>query len=707
LRAVAGLSAVLVLLGLSGTSSGQNLVIAPTTTLAAETGNNTSTADAFAGQPGGNLPAGNVSKAPISSALYPGSNTRIYAHFMGWFGGTNHKNVGYQSDDPGQVRRQVDDMMSRGIQGAILDWYGPNNSRPNQTTIYLMREAELRGGAFEFAVMEDGGALSPCAATTGCDVTSQLISDLTYAYSNFENSTAYMRVNGRPVVFFFGTEAFAIDWARAKSSVPGNPLFIFRNSGAFTTALSDGAFGWVEPTSDPLNMGFPYLDDFYHVGATFPQQLAFGSTYKGFNDSIAAWAPTPPRVLSQQCGATWLATFAEIGKYYSTNNQLPALQLVTWNDYEEGTEIESGIDNCVSAAASVSGSTLNWSITGSETTLDHYTVFISTDGSNLMPIGDQPASARSLDLAPLHIPSGNYSVLVKAIGKPTLRNQMSAAVAFSIANQPPVAALSVTPTSGTSPVTVTASTAGSSDAGGSIASSAIDFGDGATASGPTATHTYTVAGTYTVRGTITDNLGATAAVTASVTVDAAPSGSGDVTLGAAPSLMTVNRGQAGVFNVSVAPTSGSFTATVKLTCQNLPRQASCSFSPASVVPGNATATATLTLGTATTAASVRPLNAPVFAFWMGGSPALGMMGLVFAGRGKRNWRIGNRVLWLGIVLLLALMAMGCGAVVHSTQTAQDAYKAGASGTPTGQYNIIIVATSGSLQHSTTVTLVVQ
>ena len=49
------------------------------------------------------------------------------------------------------------------------------------------------------------------------------------------------------------------------------------------------------------------------------------------------------------------ADILEAQQPYNSGKQLPALQLVTWNDYEEGTEIESGIDNCFSLSASVSG----------------------------------------------------------------------------------------------------------------------------------------------------------------------------------------------------------------------------------------------------------------------------------------------------------------------------------------------------------------
>ena len=58
----------------------------------------------------------------------------------------------------------------------------------------------------------------------------------------------------------------------------------------------------------------------------------------------------------------------------------------------------------------------------------------------------------------------------------------------------------------------------SADPDGTIASYAWDFGDGATATGVTATHAYAVEGPYTVRLTVTDGAGATATTTRDVTV---------------------------------------------------------------------------------------------------------------------------------------------------------------------------------------------
>src|SRR3954454_17528824 len=96
--------------------SAQSFVFSPSTTVTQESSNNTSAADTFAAQSNSDAAAGNVSKQPIRSLLYTGATTRIYAHFLPWFGQPSHMDVGYSSDTVEQVKRQVEDMQSRGIQ---------------------------------------------------------------------------------------------------------------------------------------------------------------------------------------------------------------------------------------------------------------------------------------------------------------------------------------------------------------------------------------------------------------------------------------------------------------------------------------------------------------------------------------------------------------------------------------------------------------
>lgn len=421
--------------------------VVPTTTLAAQTANNTSAANSFTSQPNGNLGAGNVSKVDVHTLLYPGTTTKVYAHLLLWFGGSNHMNVGYSSTDPAQVANQIDDMVSRGINGVIIDWYGPNNSI-DQATQLVMTAAESHPG-FTFAIMVDQGAIE-WYSCSGCSPQQALVSDLQYIEHTYFSSPAYMTIQGQPVVTNFNIDlSYSVDWNAANAALSTHPLFLFQNNSGFTHTLSGGSYSWVMPTT--TDYGMSYLSSFYDTGMSFPGEQTVGATYKGFNDTLASWGSD--RIMGQQCGQTWLQTFSEVNGLYNSGKQLPDLQLVTWNDYEEGTEIESGIGNCFTLSAAVAGSALQWTVDGNENTVDHYTVYISSDGQNLMPLTDLAGGIHSLNLCGFPIPAGNYQMFVQAVGKPSLANQITGATSYA----PSCGAAGSTPTLSfsASPATVT------------------------------------------------------------------------------------------------------------------------------------------------------------------------------------------------------------------------------------------------------------
>src|SRR6266566_3142387 len=169
-----GIFVVAVCLILPAISRAGNLFIQPTTTLQAQTSNNTSAADSFQSQTNGNLGATNISKVDLHTLLYPGTTTKIYAHFMPWFGDPRHMAVGYNSQDPAQIHRQITDM----------------------TTLRVMAEAEQHPG-FKFAIMIDKGAIK-LSSCPGCTPQQALIEQIHYVEKTFIPSPAYMRINGRP-----------------------------------------------------------------------------------------------------------------------------------------------------------------------------------------------------------------------------------------------------------------------------------------------------------------------------------------------------------------------------------------------------------------------------------------------------------------------------------------------------------------------------
>ncbi len=128
--------------------------------------------------------------------------------------------------------------------------------------------------------------------------------------------------------------------------------------------------------------------------------------------------------------------------------------------------------------------------------------------------------------------AGTYYVSVDGIGKGdplttgytdygSVGQYVVSVTSQSTVSQPPTAVLSATPTSGTAPLTVNFSAAGSTDGDGSIVSYAWNFGDGGSQTGgTTAQRTYSSAGTYTASLTVTDNTGLTDTKSVSISVTA-------------------------------------------------------------------------------------------------------------------------------------------------------------------------------------------
>src|SRR5205809_1893113 len=109
--------------------------------------------------------------------------------------------------------------------------------------------------------------------------------------------------------------------------------------------------------------------------------------------------------------------------------------------------------------------------------------------------------------------AGTYPVTLTVTDDQGATNTTSQPLTVAAANQPPVAAF----TSSCSALTC-GFTSTSSDPDGSISAYNWTFGDGGTAAIQNPSHGYAAAGTYTVTLTVTDNQGATNAISHSVTI---------------------------------------------------------------------------------------------------------------------------------------------------------------------------------------------
>ncbi|MDZ7268098.1 MAG: PKD domain-containing protein [candidate division KSB1 bacterium] len=133
-------------------------------------------------------------------------------------------------------------------------------------------------------------------------------------------------------------------------------------------------------------------------------------------------------------------------------------------------------------------------------------------------------TSRSSTIHHDYLRSGSYTVRL------IIRDEEGAADSLdrvvTTFNQPPVAALSVTPTVGSAPLTIIYNARGSRDGDGEIVAYDITFGDGGSSQADSGSYTYLrdspPNSPYVVRLTVRDNVGATSSETVPVTVVTPP-----------------------------------------------------------------------------------------------------------------------------------------------------------------------------------------
>ena len=239
--------------------------IVPNTTLTAETTNNTSAANSFPGceittvtngqcVDNGDLKASNISKVDVHNLLSPSQQgAKIYTTYIPYWVHGTHPNIGYSSQDPNQVTREITDLTSRGFDGVIVDWYGPGSYEEGATEV-LKTQMEQQS-TLSFALMIDQGAIEWFSCYPSCSATQAVLNLIAFARQKgyFSSPAAIRNSNGKTIVTQFGMENYNINWTTIENNNT-DLEWIFENAGAFSNGYTIGAYGWLSP-KDPLQPG--------------------------------------------------------------------------------------------------------------------------------------------------------------------------------------------------------------------------------------------------------------------------------------------------------------------------------------------------------------------------------------------------------------------------------------------------------------------
>jgi hypothetical protein len=262
----------------------------------------------------------------------------------------------------------------------------------------------------------------------------------------FSSVYAGMPNHGVPAMYF-GEDSSQFTHDGLTNSPANGPVY-----GAFTWEQGASSHIGVVGQTSNWSSNISNLSSFYTAGQSHsPSTQTFGAAVAKFNDQLAGWSPNPNncavgsdcvnagRMVDENCAKNWVASWQEPGtKGYSSSNQLAFIQPVTWNDYDEGTEIETGLDNCYSVTSpSIVSSTFSWTMSDSSggnastSTIDHFSLWLFDGSGNAMDVLDVTnPNATSLTI-PATIPSGSWRLAVQAIGVNSVQNHLSPLVNYS------------------------------------------------------------------------------------------------------------------------------------------------------------------------------------------------------------------------------------------------------------------------------------
>jgi hypothetical protein len=381
---------------------------------------------------------GHVSKTDVHTLIPSRPDLRWFAHATPWFGTSSHINIGLTNNTTSYVAGMITDMKNRGFNGVVIDWYGQSDSTDGVVQKIKSYLAGIPENTFTYIIMVDKGV-------QGGTGTNNLQAQIQYCQNQYFNDTNYEHeplASGEPILMFFGVRSAVgqSNMTALKASLGGNMVWVEQGTSYLSESWEDECFEWTDNFDNGVNNNDPY--NLTAVTSDFPAISSSGK--KAFGAMCSQFNGTLTKSVSWSMGKYLPGSngLCEVQRATRINATLPAnvtrMQWPTWSDWEEGTEVEAGIENNFALTAQVNASNiLSWTITsGDERTVDHYEIYAATNGVNAALLGSVHPGTYQTNLTQAGFTSGSYQLYVDAIGKPCIRDHMSPAVSYSVSTAP-------------------------------------------------------------------------------------------------------------------------------------------------------------------------------------------------------------------------------------------------------------------------------
>jgi hypothetical protein len=254
----------------------------------------------------------------------------------------------YDSFDPDVMEYHVLLMKLAGIDGMIVDWYGIENHsdygllhRNTGLCFEYTRKANL-----EFAVCYEDATFHNMVGDifSEDEALAHAREVMLFLQDNWFPSDHYLKSNERPVLLNFGPAYFydSAQWDSIFTVLDPKPYYFPLHEYMVQASVATGYFPWVilgsqefgGPTQTEVD---DYLDDFYQ--ATSAWKYVVGGTFPGFWDIYGEAGGESYGYLDTRDGQTF---FRSLKKSLEYNPDV--IQIITWNDFGEGTTIEPALE---------------------------------------------------------------------------------------------------------------------------------------------------------------------------------------------------------------------------------------------------------------------------------------------------------------------------------------------------------------------------
>jgi hypothetical protein len=235
----------------------------------------------------------------------------------------------YDSLDPWVVEMQVGLMKIAGFDGVLADWYGSvpfyDYASIHARTNLLFKTA-TEAGLKICLVYEDQSVGNPIKAKIAQPKDSaKLAEQAGHAARPWLNQMNWWHLDGKPALLVFGPQFFQNDEWSAFMKGTGNIALLSLHR---VVEPASGAYDWPIPSS-----GLQFTLDFASRSKNVRYRMPVA--YPRFRDAYEKGEQKGFPVIEDDNGATYLKTLRSALAMKSD-----AVQVATWNDWQEGTQIE-------------------------------------------------------------------------------------------------------------------------------------------------------------------------------------------------------------------------------------------------------------------------------------------------------------------------------------------------------------------------------